>query len=285
MVNRRFIKKAKAWLGRSFFGKKLTALLGKEAQPKQWVFVIGCYNSGTTLLSTILAKHPLIASLPTEGAFLTDAMQTPESYGWVRMWAKCLPQIEQTEATTEELAERIKRNWGFWYDKTKPIFLEKSISNTARITFLAKYFQPAYFIYIVRNGYTVAEGIKRKSLVSSTNKAIKDKTYPIELCAQQWVVSDDYVISHQSKLKNLLVIQYEDLVEKPYATLEKVCQFLGIDFQPLSTITQEKLSVTGYHSTIQNMNASSIKRLNQEHIEVINAIAGEKLAKYGYQVL
>lgn len=285
MANKRIVKKAKAWLGRSTLGKKLTALIGKEATPKKWVFIIGCYNSGTTLLSTILAKHPEIASLPTEGAFLTDAMQTPEQHGWVRMWSQCLSVIEQTESTPEIVAKRIKRSWGFWYDSSKPIYLEKSISNAARIKFLARYYQPAYFIYIVRNGYSVAEGIKRKSTVSPLNTIIKESTYPIELCAKQWVSSDDYIIQNKDKLANFLMIQYEELVEKPAMEIDRICQFLQIDSEPLKAITQEKLSVTGYNSTIQNMNEASIKRLSQDDIAIINSIAGDKLENYGYQVL
>lgn len=285
MANIKSWKKVKAWLGRSSMGKQITALLGPQAAPQKWVFVLGCYNSGTTLLSTVLSRHPDVASLPTEGAFLTDGMQTPEACGWVRMWHKCLPQLEQTAQTDAAIAKRIQRSWGFWYDKRKPVFLEKSISNVVRVSFLEKYFQPAYFIYIVRNGYTVSEGIRRKSPVSKANTAITTERYPIELCAQQWVESDQYLQAHADKLQRLLVIQYEELVESPDKILAQVCDFIGISAEPLKDIQQQTLSVTGYNSTIQNMNASSLKRLSGEDIAKINAVAAERLAHYGYQVL
>jgi hypothetical protein len=278
----KFIKKAKARLGRSTVGKTVANLVGPEASPQKWVFVIGCYNSGTTLLSTILSKHPEIASLPTEGAFLTDGMKTPEACGWVRMWHKCLAEIEQDENTAADLATRIKRQWGFWYDGRKPLFLEKSISNAARIKFLEKHFQPAYFIYIVRNGYAVAEGIRRKSDLKKWATPVSGDKYPLELCAEQWLESDQYVSTNAANFQHFLTIKYEDLAENTDKVVADVCQFIGIASEPLLDIGQQTLDVTGYNSTVKNMNASSLKRLNAEDVQTIQRVAGKRLAAWGY---
>lgn len=278
----KFIKKAKARLGRSTFGKLIANFVGPEASPQKWVFVIGCYNSGTTLLSTILSKHPDIASLPTEGAFLTDGMKTPEACGWVRMWHKCLAEIEQDENTSVDLATRIKRQWGFWYDNRKPIFLEKSISNAVRIKFLEKHFQPAYFIYIVRNGYAVAEGIRRKSDLKKWATPVAGDKYPLELCAAQWLESDQYVSGNTAGFPHFLTIKYEDLAENTDKVVAEVCQFLGIASEPLLDIGRQTLDVTGYNSTVKNMNASSLKRLNAKDVQTIQRVAGERLTAWGY---
>src|SRR5688572_26729280 len=40
--------------------------------PEKWVFVVGCYNSGTELLTELLGSQKAIAALPHEGQFLTD---------------------------------------------------------------------------------------------------------------------------------------------------------------------------------------------------------------------
>lgn len=52
--------------------------IGHDLTPKKWVFIVGCYNSGTTLLNQILSCHPDILTLPDEGAFLTRRVPTPE---------------------------------------------------------------------------------------------------------------------------------------------------------------------------------------------------------------
>ncbi len=118
-----------------------------------------CYNSGTTLLAQILRKHPDISGLPIEGTFLTDALPQPESFGWNRMWWKCLEQVRlEPDSVSPATLRRIKRQWSVWLDWRKPNLLDKSIPNTARMPFLQAEFGPAYFVYIVRNGYAVAEG-------------------------------------------------------------------------------------------------------------------------------
>lgn len=51
------------------------------ANSRKWVFIMGCNNSGTSLLHYILGSHPDIASLPREGQFLTAVLPQPDHYG------------------------------------------------------------------------------------------------------------------------------------------------------------------------------------------------------------
>ena len=111
-----------------------------------YVFIVGCYNSGTTLLNYILGQHEEISNLPTEGVFLTDRLSKPEDFGWPRMWWKCRDKIFLTEKENSKEVIRIKKEWGFWFDKKKAIFLEKSVANSARIRWLNKSFDHPYFI-------------------------------------------------------------------------------------------------------------------------------------------
>ena len=47
--------------------RELRITLARPANPEKWLFVVGCYNSGTTLIADALADHPQIAALPDEG--------------------------------------------------------------------------------------------------------------------------------------------------------------------------------------------------------------------------
>lgn len=285
LMQAKLIKKIKAYYAKTYLGRIFSSLLGKQANPEKWVFIIGCYNSGTTLLSAVLSKHPDISTLPTEGAFIANGMATPESFGWVRMWHKCVDKIEQNNQTSDKNMKNIKSSWGFWFNKKKSVYLEKSISNAVRIEFLEKNFQPAYFIYIVRNGYAVSEGIRRKSNLKKWNVPLSMDEYPIELCAQQWVESDKYVSEKTKYVKNILHISYEELVQDVDVVLSKICNFIDIPNEPLKNIGQETLDVVGYQSKIKNMNPSSIDRLTEEDIKAINHTAGEQLKKNGYELL
>ncbi len=255
---------------------------GHDLKPDKWVFVLGCYNSATTLLASILRKHPLLGGLPNEGAFLTDALPYPELFGWPRMWSQCLEQMNMDSGLDNaRLERRIKKHWSLWFPKNTPILIEKSISNITRTDFLQEYFNPAYFIYIVRNGFVVSKGIQKKANYARWNCPYKENGYPIELCAEQWKTSDEIFSSARSRLKNVIEITYEDFTEEPLNTLRSITDFLKIP--PISEeVMNRQWSVHELTSTIKNMNSTGLSRLNKEDYAKIKSVAGDVLKKYGY---
>jgi len=261
--------------------QKLIVPFGRELQPQKWIFIIGCYNSGTTLLKTILSQHPDIAALRAEGVTLSDGLPRPEKYGWNRLWYKCMDSIRLSAAPEmKKVANRIKRQWSFSYEQ-RPILLEKSIANTARIPFFNAFFTPAFFIHIVRNGYAVAEGIRRKARPEKWGRHEYGSQYPIEMCAQQWVVSEQVVESDRSGIDNFISITYEDLVEHPAVVLRQITDMLEID-----ALEEDMLSkswhISGLQSPIKNMNPGSLSRLKKEDKEKIEAVAKSTLMRYNY---
>ena len=176
-------------------------MTGHELKDRNWVFILGCYNSGTTLLNQILAEHPEISGLPDEGVMLTSELYKPEDFGWRRMWSQCYEQLITKQDTSNSTARKIKKHWSHFYEN-RPYLLEKSISNVCRIDFLNTKFRPGYFIHIVRNGYAVSEGIRRKAQIIPGNKYESLNHYPVEICAKQWV--DSLSIFEDSSTYNLL---------------------------------------------------------------------------------
>lgn len=258
-------------------------LTGSDLKDKNWIFILGCYNSGTTLLNQILSEHPEIAGLPDEGVMLTSELLKPEDYGWRRMWSKCYDALKKDQKTSFQTGEKIRKHWSHFY-KNKPYLIEKSISNVCRIPFLNQQFQPAYFIHIVRNGYAVSEGIQRKTEIMIGNEYKELKGYPLDICAKQWVDSLNVFEKEKYQLKNVLEISYEAFTEDPDAVLLEITRFLGID--PFQEKIAEKLfSVHEKLSTIKNMNSRSLSKLSKEEIETINSVAANSLKKYNYQVL
>jgi len=255
---------------------------GHDLNPDRWIFILGCYNSATTLLASILRRHPLVGGLPNEGAFLTDALPYPELFGWPRMWSQCLDKVRlENGLGGMSRAKRIKRQWSLWFPNRVPNLIEKSISNITRTHFLQEYFDPAYFIYIVRNGYVVSKGIQKKANYDRWNCPYKANGYPIELCAEQWKVSDEILEKDSNKLKRILYVQYEDLTNNTIETLKKITDFLGISPIP-GEILEHEWSIHEMKSEIVNMNPAGLKRLNKEDFERIESVAGNVLKKYGY---
>jgi len=263
--------------------QQLLLPFGHSLNPDRWVFVVGCYNSGTTLLASVLRKHPDLAGMLNEGAFLTDKLPYPEQKGWPRMWGQCLDHVrlDPNEVGAAERAERIKRQWSLWYPKGSKNLIEKSITNIARMPYLQEHFKPAYFIYIVRNGYAVSKGIQQKANYKRWNSPYKDTGYPLELCAEEWRLSDEIAQEDKKKLDNLLTVTYEDFTEDPRAMLNEITRFLGVSSMP-EDVLNIGWNIHEVDSKIKNMNAHSIARLSSDDFDVIQKVAGDVLDKYGY---
>lgn len=260
--------------------QRVLGAIGRDLSPERWIFVIGCYNSGTTLLASILRNHPLIGGLRTEGGYLTDSLPYPEQFGWPRMWCRCLDDIRiEPGHGGEERAQRIKRQWSMWFPRDTPNLVEKTVSNAARIPFLQAYFKPAYFIYIVRNGYAVAGGIQRNANYRRWNCSYE--RYPIELCAEQWRVADETIEQDRNGTDHILQIYYEDLAANPNDVMRTITDFLGVSPMP-KEILNRGWAVHGIKSAIKNMNPKSLRQLSEEDVNKIKQVAGSTLAKHGY---
>lgn len=256
------------------------ARTGRVLQPSKWVFVVGCYNSGTTLLVNLLDTHPSLAALPREGVELTDRLPRPEEFGYPRLWHRCLEQLEISDApSSASRAERIKKQWSHFIDDDQ-LIVEKSPANLTRLAFLQAHFQPAYFIYIVRNGYAVAEGIRRKADLAAWGNREMDQ-YPIDECARQWVAADEALATNANSLQNLLCLSYEDLTADPARVLTQVSDFLEVA-SFAGDLAERSWQVHRNSAKIADMNQDSLARLSAEDTAKIQHVAKATLEKYGY---
>ena len=254
--------------------------LTKVVEPEKWVFIVGCYNSGTTLLARLLATHSNISRLD-EGVFKTSQLVTPEELGWPRLWCQIVDQVRLKAGDRSVDVEKLKRDWMLFFDRKKTVFLEKSIVNSARMTWLQENFDNSYFLFIVRNGYAVSEGIRRQ-----TSKSLKSQfndSYPIELCAEQWVTNNKIIESDAKRIRFFKRIFYEDLCEHPKKTISDIYAFLGLNDESSVLSEAQHWKIHEYNSEIRNMNDRSFENLSLEDIKKIEAIAGEMLVYYGYQ--
>ena len=259
--------------------REIRVTVAPAARPEKWVFVVGCYNSGTTLIRKILGAHPSVSILPAEGQYLTDQFPSDHEIGLSRMWVEREDLYRLTENDDGPNVYRIKKEWATRLDRKRPIFLDQTPANSARTRWLQRHFEPAYFIAMIRNGYAVAEGIRRKA------QPIHRKSgWPIEMAARQWRRSNEILFEDAPLLRNLLWMKYEDLATNPTRELTRLWEFLGLD---KSSIPNPKLnwSVHERSQGIVNLNAESIGRLSRDDIMRINAEAGGLLAKTGYEEL
>lgn len=268
---------------RSRLGKRVLAKVGRSIDDKQWVFILGCYNSGTTLLQRLMQSHPDIAVMPAEGVAFTDVIVRPEEYGWTRMWWKCVNNLRDDSDYSEEGARRLKRQWSRLLDKpAAPFALEKSIVNVVHAPFYFKHFNRPKFIHLIRNGYAVSEGIRRKANPGKWNNQVYNDKYPISLCAQQWVATLEAVDDLKHKGAEILEVHYEDLAADPDAVLLSIFKFLGLSGLSMH-FKEMDWRVHGINSKVTDMNKKSIQGLSGGEKDDISATAGQWLKKYHYQ--
>lgn len=277
-IGNRIVRRAR----RSAVVHRLMWPFGRDLRPDRWIFVLGCYKSGTTVLARILGSHPEINALPREGVFLTDSLPHPEQFGWTRMWARCLDDVGLDPGELpERKIRKIKKQWSLWLPRDASNVLEKSVVNSARIPFLDAHFSPAYFIAIVRNGYAVAEGIRRSASPGRWGNQQFPVAYPIELCAEQWKVSDEVISRDRSRVGRFVQIRYEELVEEPETVLRRITGFLGLP--PMDAeVVDRTWALQGHDDPIRNMNPRSLARLSAADRRSIESVAGDVLQKYGY---
>jgi hypothetical protein len=248
-------------------------------RPYAWAFVIGCYNSGTTLLANLLSAHPDISALPTEGQFITDQLPKDFAVGLGRMWHKREDLFRLTEDDDGPDVKRIKKEWGVRLDRTCRVLLEKSPPNTPRARWLQANFENAHFVSLVRNGYAVAEGIMRKGRPHH-----RAEGWSIADAAQQWRRSIEVVEADASHLERLLWVRYEDVASRPIETLSSITTFLGLT-PFLESYLPESVSIHERNQSVTDLNSESIARLTEEDINTFNAIAADCLRRFDYPVL
>lgn len=260
--------------------QRLGYYFADEMRPEKWIFIIGCYNSGTTLLAHLLARHSDIGTLPGEGVAFTDGLLRPEEFGWPRLWIKCREQMEIDVDEPAKLARRIKKQWAWATIGSGSCILEKSIANATRLEFLNDYFKPAYFIHITRNGYAVAEGIRRKAAPRRWHNPDYRDRYPLALCAEQWRVSIDTIEASKDRLERYHSLRYEDLVANPRDELRKILDFTGMPWE--QQVVNGNVRVHGASGPIEDMNHKSLQNLDPADKAAVAKVAGDCLARLGY---
>jgi hypothetical protein len=154
----------------------------------------------------------------------------------------------------------------------KPMILEKTTANAVRMRWLQRAFPEAAFLGVVRNGYAVVEGIKRKG------------SKPVERGARHWRRVNEIMLSDATQVKRFMLIRYEDFVAAPRDSLNKIAEFLDLrlDDSRAEYSRIDRGSADGSPAAIRDMNAESIRRRDEAEIRAITHEAGEVLARLGY---
>lgn len=246
---------------------------------KEPIWVIGCNNSGTTILRDTILSHKNVCGSTIDGQELPGMPKIMTHYlgdMFSRLWThpntKLNYYVDESFYNEEIKCEII--NAYKPYLKPGKTFISKSPTDVIRARFIQACFPDTKFIGIVRNGYAVSEGTIRKRKEDPDRHFLKGLFTSIDQAAEHWFRANVMILSNQTHLNNYLIIQYEDLVEKPKETLHQVLDFCSLE--------KEGFQIPTFQT---NLNKIQISTLNEYELETVTRIAQPMLIHFGYEIL
>lgn len=242
----------------------------------KWCFIASCNNSGSTLLQSILGNSNQLSTMPHEGQRYTTTLERAHRRGYERVWGEFIQDLRLTDSDSLDCVPRLVHDWMKIIEHPlKKVILEKTTTNAVRMLWLQKAFPNSYFIGLVRNGYAVCEGIKRKGHKS------------VERGARHWNMTNKLMFQDAKHVDNFLEVRYEDLVGKPLFVVAQIAKLLGLDYDELSRGISGQSARDAVEDpsmkNIRDYNAESIARLNPDEIKKIHNEAEEMLDYFGYE--
>lgn len=263
--------------------RRIIRLFIPTKEPAKWLFLVGCYNSGTSITHKILSFHPDIQAsiLGREGVHYTSHLPKPDDLGWARMWIKCHDYMHIDEDDNLR-AEQVKKDWRMLWQGKESVFIEKSITNITRMKWFDHHFKDSYFIGMTRNGFCVSEGIVRRAQPTHAPAILEHKgLYPIEWGAKQWVEANQSLLEGRTGVKNYMDFSYESFTANPIPILEEIWKFLNLT-SPDMAFHDGILKINDKMINLINMNQVSLDRLREEDKEKISQTIDPMMKELGY---
>lgn len=246
------------------------------ARKHVWCFIVGCNNSGTSLLNDIFRRSGEVSTMPAEGQYLTRAMFRLPVRGHERVWSEVLDAVEAELPVLEERMPRLLHDWMRHFSRPlQRVLVEKTPANLIRAVELERCLGDCHFVGMVRDGFAVCEGIRRKAGKS------------LERGARHWNAINERLLAQSGRVAHFHVVRYEELTSDPDMVLGGLADALGIERGPLLAAGRARFhvgkTVAGAGATgLVNFNELSRAKLDAEDRATILRGAGEMLRRFGY---
>lgn len=269
------------------------------------VFISACGRSGTTLLGAMLGTHDRCLTTPESKFILPVYRASVRQNGQVDA-VQAIPMInahwgfkvfgvelEQSVISKpepivsySELIKWIVRQYG--QQNNRPLFdiwVDHTPNNVIYTTTLFDLFPDAKMIHLIRDGRAVAASVMKLDWGPNT----------INVAASWWTQAVAHGLAAESCFgaERVKQVRYETLIVKPEETLQDICAFLQIEYQP------EMVDGTGFkvpafssqgHTLVgRKLEADRATAWQQEltprQIEIFESLAGNLLRCLGYDLM
>jgi len=215
-----------------------------KSQANAPIFLVGCPRSGTTLLQSLLAAHPKIASFPESKffQFLVPEYE-PRRLALGIASRRIRPQLKKffDEVGHPEMLEQFPKTAFIGQyarkfikildflteEQGKSMWLEKSPQHVFYLEYIEKFVRGAKVIHLLRSGADVVA-----SLYEVTQKYPKSwggASWDIDLCLERWIRAVNLSLRYLDQ-PNHFIVRYEQLLEDPRVVLRQLCEFIGVEW-------------------------------------------------------
>lgn len=259
-------------------------------------FITGFARSGTTLLSVILNTHSkihigkktLIHSLINMGDNYLGAAEfdTKEAFNVNNLLGHSLQSehrwepfhesflaSNQLQSTIQKASQSLKE------EASADLLGDKIPLMTYRIPDMALLFPAAKYVCLIRDP---------RSVVNSHKERLNNSPLLIAHKWKKMMISIEYYKKVLGETK-VLFVRYEDLIQDTQSTLEHVCQFLGMPFEPSMIELQKNSELQKGDSYVDSFfNRSKIndweRKLKPRTVRKIERMTGDLMQSYGYEL-
>jgi hypothetical protein len=214
--------------------------VGWSTQPAEGpLFVVGIWRSGTSLLYALLNQHPQIALMYEDDLAHVRSLFwfRRKTASWVDKWNHWNEAPLRHKFDTTKLPVRIsdfrtagpavyqeyarqKKGASVWGCKSPTYF--------DQLRYLSRTFPNARFLLIWRGPTDICHSIL-EAAQESIFFSRKGKILHALLGYHEMKMQCDWLVEHGAQVHQLY---YEDLVRDPETTMQKICEFLRIPFDP-----------------------------------------------------
>ena len=281
-----------------------------ESSTDSPVFIVGMSRSGTTLLSRMLDEHSQIAILPETWMYVvldrfgclkefSDTWQASLFFNEVwqnlryyrdpaaQVLAREALRVGRYEGPTAPILERFGRAYA--KERNAKIWGEKTPAHALWLPQIRALFPEARILFMVRD--------PRDVLVSYDDrwdKSERDTEY-LASTASLLKYYMNHLLRHPTfPPDQIRWLRYESLVADPATELQKICDFLGVDFEP-SMLAFYHRHANVEHETSDGKHHALLKRpattdkigryrlaLSTSQIALVEQLLGEEMRALGY---
>jgi hypothetical protein len=259
------------------------------------VFIVGMNGSGTTMLLDSLGRHSQLYGFPRETRLMPYVIKTVRQMGdlddddtFRNAWelasglsalklvngGEALPLPDDWRSMPRDIAAIFDRIFSdFAGRQGKSRWCEKSPQHVQHLALLHQVFPSAKFIHVVRDG---------RANAASFHRRWRRSPY---LTIYRW---KQVVRAGRSDGQRLpgqyLEVQYEELTRDPEAWMRRICEFLGLQFEPAVLESRMPQSTErGTKGKITVRKASWDGYFGNRAIAALEEIAGAELEALGYE--